>query len=84
MTMLPLVAGFFRFGLVILLLVAGVWAYRRLRLPSIPWLLSYILLGGLLGIPATLAARLVIDAATTSGLPPIVSAIRAGPVEPIW
>ena len=47
-----IIAGMFQVGLLVFLLVAGTWTYRRFRLPSIPWLLSYVLLGALLGLPA--------------------------------
>jgi hypothetical protein len=79
MSALPFVlASICQVALLVFLFVAGVWAYRRFRLPSIPWLLSYLLLGTLLALPATHAAKHVVDDAAASGLGPVGARITLG------
>jgi hypothetical protein len=73
-----LVAGTFHLALLAFLLVAGVWAYRRFRLPSVPWLLGYLLLGAVLAWPTTQAAKQVVDGAAVSGLGPVGSTMTLG------
>jgi hypothetical protein len=78
MTTLFVVATVLRVGLPVFLLVAGVWAYRRFHLPSIPWLLSYVILGPLLALPMADASKRLVDHAAASGLGPIGSSISLG------
>jgi hypothetical protein len=72
------IAGSFHLALWVFLLVSGVWAYRRFRLPSIPWLLSYLLLGAVLALPTTHVAKRVVDHAAASGLGPVGSSMTIG------
>lgn len=77
-TTLVAVASGLRLGLWVFLLVAGVWAYRRFHLPSIPWLLIYVVLGALVALPMADASKRVIDHAAASGLGPVGSSISLG------
>jgi hypothetical protein len=78
MTASIVVAGTFHLALLMFFVVVGVWAYRRFRLPSIPWLLSYLLLGAVLALPTTHVARRVVDRAAASGLGPVGSRMSLG------
>jgi hypothetical protein len=78
MTASSVIAGIFHLALSVFLLVAGVWAYRRFRLPSIPWLLSYLLLCAVLAIPTPHIAKRVVDHAAASGLGPVGSSMTIG------
>jgi len=72
------IAGIFHLALLVFLLVAGVWAYRRFHLPSIPWLLTYLVLCAVLALPTTSIAKRVVDHALASGLGPVGSTMTVG------
>ncbi len=57
----------------VFLIVAGIWAYRRFRLPSLPWLLGYLLLSEVLALFTVHVAKRVIDKASASGITPLGS-----------
>jgi hypothetical protein len=78
MTAVFVVAGLFRIALLVSLLAAGVWAYRRFRLPSIPWVLAYFVLGAGLALPTTHMAKRVMDKASASGVGPVGSSMTVG------
>jgi hypothetical protein len=78
MTAAFFIACVFHLTLLVLILVAGVWAYRQFRLPSIPWLLSYLILGAVLALPTTHVAKRVVDQTSASGLSPVGSSITLG------
>lgn len=46
------------------LLVAAIYACRRLRLPTVPWVVGYYVLGFLLGIPMSWVVRDMLDSAS--------------------
>jgi hypothetical protein len=72
------IAGIFHLALLVFLLVAGVWVYRRFRLPSIPWLLGYLLVCAVLALPTTHVAKRVVDHARASGLGRVGSSMTVG------
>jgi hypothetical protein len=78
MTAPSVIAGIFHLSLLAFLVVAGVWIYRRFRLPSIPWLLSYLVIGAVLALPTTQIAKRVVDHAAASGLGPVGSSMTLG------
>jgi hypothetical protein len=55
----------------VFLIVACIWAYRRFRLPSLPWLLGYLLLGEVVALFTVHVAKRVIDKASASGITPL-------------
>ena len=78
MTTVFVVGAVFRIALLVFLVAAGVWAYRRFRLPSSPWVLAYILLAAVLEVPTAHAARHVGERALASGLGPIGPSMTIG------
>ena len=68
-TMLAAVAGCVRIAVLLLLVAAGAWAYRRFRLPSVPWLLAYLLLDSVLAVPTEFVVRHLVDRPWAAGGP---------------
>ena len=73
-----LAASLFQIAVLAVLVAAGAWAYRRLRLPSVPWLVAYFVVGALLSLPTSHAAKWVIDDMAASGRGPAGSAMTLG------
>jgi hypothetical protein len=66
-TALAVIATVLRVVLGALVLITGIWAYRRFRLPSVPWLAAYLLLGILLALPMSHIAKHVLDHGLAAG-----------------
>lgn len=59
------------------LLLFGVWAYRRLRLPSLPWLAAYVLLGFVISFFPPYFTRRIIEGHPGPGI--LLAALGVSP-----
>jgi hypothetical protein len=50
------------------MVIAGIWAYRHLRLPSVPWLAAYLVLSSSVGLFVPYLTKGIIDGAFQDGI----------------